>query len=46
MSPVLLIGVQGTFQDEATDLQQLQGTIITDTNFIHVCVLKYQFCLK
>jgi hypothetical protein len=41
MSPVLWIGVQGTFQDESTDVQQLQGTLITDTNFINIYVLKY-----
>jgi len=42
MLPVLRMGVQGPlYQDNSNNMLQLQGTIILETNFIHICVLKY-----
>jgi len=42
MLPVLRMGVQGPlYQDSSNKMQQLQGTIILDTNFIHIYVLKH-----
>jgi hypothetical protein len=38
--PVLGIGVQGLlYQDNLFNIQQLQGTIILQTNLIHISVL-------
>jgi hypothetical protein len=38
------MGVQGPFYyDNSNKMQQLQGTIILETNFIHVYVLQYIF---
>jgi len=44
MLPVLRMGVQGPlYQDSSNNMQQLQGAIILETNFIHIYVLKYIF---
>jgi len=44
MLPVLRMGVQGPlYQDNSNRMQQLQGRIILQTNFIHIYVLKYIF---
>jgi len=44
MLPVLRMGVQGPlYQDNSNKMRQLQGTILLETNFIHVYVLKYIF---
>jgi len=44
MLPVLRMGVQGPlYQDNSNKMRQLQGTIILETNFIHIYVLKYIF---
>jgi hypothetical protein len=43
MLPVL-ISVQGPlYQDISNNMQQLQGTIIIQTNLIHISVLSYIF---
>jgi len=43
MLPVLM-GVQGPlYQDISNNMQQLQGTAIIQTNFIHISVLNYIF---
>jgi len=44
MLPMLRMGVQGPlYQDNSSNMQQLQETIILETNFIHIYVLKYTF---
>ena len=44
MLPVLRMGVQGPlYQDNSRKMLQLQETIILETNFINVYVLKYIF---
>jgi len=44
MLHVLRMGVQGPhYHDNSNKVQQLQGTIILETNFIHIYVLKYIF---
>jgi len=44
MLPVLRMGVQGPlYQDNSNKMWQLQGTIILETYFIHIYVLKYNF---
>jgi hypothetical protein len=44
MSPVLRMGVQGPLhQDNSNNMRQLQGTIILQTNFIHIYVLNCTF---
>jgi hypothetical protein len=43
MSPVIM-GVQAPlYQDISNNMQQLQGTVIIQTNFIHVSVLNHIF---
>jgi len=38
------MGVQGPlYEDNSDKMRQLQGTIILETNFIHIYVLKYIF---
>ena len=40
----LRMGVQGPlYQDSSSGMSQLQGTIILETNFIHIYVLNYIF---
>ena len=40
----LRMGVQGLlYQDISNKMQKLQGTIILETNFIHIYGLKYIF---
>ena len=42
MVPMLRMGVQGQlYQDKSNNMRQLQGTIILETNFIHIYVLNY-----
>jgi len=42
MLPVLRMGVQGPLhQDNSNKMRQFQGTIILETNYIHIYVLKY-----
>ena len=44
MLPVLRMGVQGPLcQDNSNKMGQLQGTIILETSYIHIYVLKYIF---
>jgi len=44
MFPELRMVVQGPlYQNNSNKMGQLQGTIILDTNFIHIYVLKYIF---
>ena len=44
MLTVLRMGVQGPlYQDSSSGMSQLQGTIILETNFIHIYVLNYIF---
>ena len=44
MLPVLRMDVQGPlYWDNSNKMQKLQGTIILQTNFIHIYVLKYIF---
>ena len=39
---MLRMGVQGQlYQDNSNNIRQLQGTIILETNFIHIYVLNY-----
>ena len=41
---MLRMGVQRPlYQDSSNKLQQLQGTVILETHFIHIYVLKYIF---
>jgi len=43
MSPVIM-GVQAPlYQDISNNMQQMEGTIIIQTNFIHISVLNYIF---
>jgi hypothetical protein len=47
MSPVLRMGVQGPlYQDNSNKIRRFQGTIILETNFIHIYALKYFLVLK
>jgi len=44
MLQVLRRGVQGPlYQDNSNNMRQLEGTIILETNFIHIYVLNYIF---
>ena len=44
MLPVLRMGVRGPhYQDNSNKMGQLQGTIILETNFIHIYVPKIYF---
>jgi hypothetical protein len=41
---VLIVCVQGLFcQQNSNNMQRFQGTIIIQTNFIHICILNYIF---
>jgi len=42
MLPLLRMGAQGPlYQDSSNKTRQLQGTILLETNLIHIYVLKY-----
>jgi hypothetical protein len=44
MLPVLRKGVQGPlYQDDSHNMEQLQGTILVETNFFDIYVLNYIF---